>query len=181
MVGTFENITHALHRALRYPVLVRRFTSRINNLLFQHVDTKLSISQGMEKVVLFVVVGTPKSIFEETLPVKYFNRSLTEKDMDELEQEILDSFEGTIFIPEDEELVDLILNSDPVKDPLGVWKLLLNLEYNQQPILAKKRSDEHREPVDSEIATKVQFLALLKLVRIHNFELFFGSVVNPLN
>ena len=181
MVGTLENITFAIHRALRYPVMVRRFTSRVNNLLFQHADPNLSITQGMEKTTLFVVVGTPKSFFEETLPINFFNRILTEKDFDDLEQYILDSFDGTVVIPDDSELQGLILDSDPVKDPLGVWKLLLSVEYNGQRILSKKRLEELRQDIDGDISVKILLLSLIKLIRIHNFDLFLGSVVNPLN
>ncbi|KAG2381298.1 hypothetical protein C9374_006287 [Naegleria lovaniensis] len=138
MVGTLENVTHALHRALRYPIMVRRFTSRVNNLLFQHAEQRLSITQGMEKVTLFVVVGTPKSYFEETIPARFFNRTFTDRDFDDLEAYILESFEGTVVIPEDSELENLIIKSDPIKDPLGIWKLLLSIEYNDERVLAKK-------------------------------------------
>ncbi|KAL9651881.1 hypothetical protein ABK040_000227 [Willaertia magna] len=182
MIGTLENITLALHRSLRYPILVRRFTSRVNHLLFQHPDQKLSIKQGMEKVILFVVVGTPKSLFEDTLPIQFFNKTLSEKDLDDLENYILSSFDGTIYLPEEEELEDLILKSDPMKDPLGVWKLLLSVEYNGKTILSRKQEvNATGNQVDDETKVKVLFLSLLKLVRIHGFDLFFGSVVNPLN
>lgn len=170
VIGTSTSIARALHRAMRIPVLLKRYTSRIHKALYR--STTSESMEGMEGVTVFVITGSlhPSDI---CIPPRFFNRVISSAaDFDQLEDNILQTFEGELAMPDDEEVLEseYMLNSDPLRDATGVWKLFHETEWNGMPY----------QEIPSDVKDKIALLVLLRIARLCKFNVFFGSVLNPL-
>jgi hypothetical protein len=126
----------------------------------------------MEHVTVFVVVG---NVFTD-IPTRFFNRVLSPTDIAQLEEAVLELFEGEVYIPTDEEII-ADLDSDPIRNPLGVWRALSVTEVNGKLVYKVAREGEF---LDDNAKDYVQLLVLLRIAAINKFDLFLGSIVNPL-
>jgi hypothetical protein len=167
VIGNLENIVKSLHRAMRYPILIRRYTNRLYQSLY-----KTDGHEGLEHITVFVVMG---SIYTR-IPSHFFNRPLAPNNITELENAILELFDGEVFIPEDEKILAW-MDSNPATDVVGAWRALGVAEIDGK--LATKVSKEGGLLEDS-VKDYVQLLVLLRMAVLHRFDLFLGSIVNPL-
>ncbi|KAL0478548.1 hypothetical protein AKO1_008135 [Acrasis kona] len=167
VLGTLDNIVKCLHRALRYPVLVRRYTNRLYQSLYNSKE-----NLGLEHVVIFVNVAA----LQTQVPSRFFNRILTKADLGKLEEAVLDLFEGEVYIPNDDE-ISSYLNTDPNIDILGVWKALLVAEIDGRLAVKTARDSSLLEDC---VRDYVMLLVLLRICSAHNFEVYLGSIINPL-
>jgi len=174
MVGSFANITRALHRAIRYPLLIKRYTLRVQKALFK-VTNEQALNEPMEHMTLFVVMG---SLFSPSIPAKYMNRVLNNRDIQSLEDDILNSFEGEVYIPSDEEIISKYIFSDPSKDSIGVWSVFLNAQLNGKT-LSQLRDSETGIFAEND-RDKFLMLIMLRLMVLYKMDLFLASCNNPL-
>lgn len=174
MVGSFANITKALHRALRYPLLVKRYTLRVQKALFK-TSNEEALVDPMEHATVFVAMG---NLFSSTIPTKFVNRILNYRDIQKLEDHILDSFEGEVYVPSDEEIISQYIFSDPIKDPVGVWRVFINSQLNGKTL---SQIPETESSVFAENdRDKFMMLIMLRLMVLHRMDLFLATCNNPL-
>lgn len=123
-------------------------------------------------MTIFVVAGS----LHTQIPTRFFNRILTPNDMRNLEDVVLQLFEGEVYIPEDEKIIAM-MNSDPINDPLGIWRALAATEIDGSLVTKTQRESTMLE--DS-VRDYVLFLVLLRMAALHHFDIFLGSIINPL-
>jgi len=173
MVGSLSNIAKAIHRAMRYPLLVKRYTLRVQKALFK-TSNEQTVAEPMEHVTLFVVMG---NLFSSCIPAKFTNRILGYRDIQKLEDIILESFEGEVYIPSDEEIISLAL-SDPIKDPVGVWQVFLSSQLNGRTL--GQMSDNDTSVFAENDRDKLLMLIMLRLMVVYRMDLFLATCNNPL-
>lgn len=66
---------------------------------------------GMENITIFLLFGEADS----SLPDHLYNRLINSKELDKISNTLIDSIEGEVYIPSDEELIKNI-----TKDPSSV-------------------------------------------------------------
>jgi hypothetical protein len=66
MIGSLANLTRALHRAIRYPMLVKRYSLRVHKALYK-TSNEEALNESSEQVTVFAVMG---SIFAQSIPLK---------------------------------------------------------------------------------------------------------------
>ena len=173
MVGSLSNIARALHRALRYPLLVKRYTLRVQKALFKTSNEQV-VMEPMEHVTCFVVMG---NLFSSCIPAKFTNRILGYRDIEKLEETILESFDGEVYIPSDEEIVSLAM-SDPIKDPVGVWQVLLTSQLNGRTL--SQIADNETSVFAESDRDKFLMLIMLRLMVVYRMDLFMATCNNTL-
>lgn len=60
---------------------------------------------GMENITIFLLFSESESV----IPNHAYNRVLSPKELDQISNSIIDSIEGEVYIPSDEELINNIL------------------------------------------------------------------------
>jgi hypothetical protein len=108
---------------------------------------------------------------------RYTNRVLNYRDIAKLEDHILDSFEGEVYIPSDEEISTYIF-SDPVKDPVGSWNTFIQSQLNGKTL--GQIPEEDAGAFSESDRDKFILLIMLRLMVLYRFELFLGVMNNPL-
>jgi hypothetical protein len=101
-----------------------------------------------------------------------FNKVLDPKEIEKLANHILSSMEGEVYIPSDKTILSLI-TSDPIKDSIGVWRVLMESEYNGTQLIKLKNEEENKH--------LFSMFIFLKIISLLKFDLFFGSCLNPLS
>eukprot|EP00761_Pharyngomonas_kirbyi_P004338 gb/GECH01004342.1/.p1 GENE.gb/GECH01004342.1/~~gb/GECH01004342.1/.p1 ORF type:complete len:505 (+),score=104.55 gb/GECH01004342.1/:1-1515(+) len=231
--GSFNNIVLGIHRALRLPMLAKRYTARISQAI--HRCNEEIALKATEKGTAFVYMGTleqsnysPSKILRdienmmqsynegyseqmveeqvqndqengespteddndeeshdqidfqefakdlqpiESRLAKFTNRTLSfDKGLLELEEFLLDTLDGEVYIPEDNEIISWIL-ADPANETIGPWRVLQESELNG------KRLSEIQ---DLEERNRFVMLLLVRLAIVHRIDLNLGTSTNSL-
>lgn len=157
VMGTADVIMKALHRAMRIPLLLKKFTSRVHQAI--HKSSEADSLEGMEKVTIFLIFGN----IEQVLPEKSFNRILTPKDLATLSNDLIDSIPGEVYIPSDEDLLGWIHKDEP----LGSWKYFLEAEFNHVKLGNR---------LDDPNAVKLAIALLFKVAFVNHFDVMMGTI-----
>ena len=176
IIGNNLTIIRSIHRAIRIPTLLRRYTSKIYQTLNKSNSSNSSTTifedslNGLENGLIFLIIGSSKN---NSLPNDSFNRVLTPFELNNISENLIENYlEGEIYIPNDDEILNFNL-SDVFQNSFGSWNLFLESEFNKKNLKNLDLDDENNQ---------IFVLALLlKMLSKHNFKLFIGTCTNDLN
>jgi hypothetical protein len=100
-----------------------------------------------------------------------FNKVLNPSDSEKLSNHLLNLIEGEVYFPDDNEILNLI-TSDPLTDPIGVWRLLMISELNGIKLVNINQV---------ELQNLFSLMLLFKIISLCKFDIFLGSCLNPLS
>eukprot|EP01080_Neovahlkampfia_damariscottae_P005122 gene5122-8720_t len=168
IIGNNESIIRSIHRAIRIPTLLRRYTSKIFQTLNKSSLIEESLN-GLENGLIFLIIGSSKN---NSLPNDCFNRVITPFELNSISESLIDNLEGEVYIPNDNEILNFNV-SDTFHDSFGSWNLFLESEFNQKTLKELDLNEEENQIFVLSL--------LLKSLSKHNFKLFIGTCTNDLN